>query len=248
MFNLNFEGKIVLVTGASRGIGMAIAKEFADLGATVCGTATSQAGADAISAYLGDKGTGFVMNALDKEQVEGLIPAITAKYGSCPDIIVNNAGITKDGLLMTMKDDAWNDVISCNLTAIATLCRSVVRPLMKKRWGRIINITSITGEIGNAGQCNYAAAKAGLIGFSKSLAREIASRNITVNCVAPGFIETDMTKALNEKQLEDWCNTIPLKRAGQGTDIAGAVVFLASDLASYITGATIDVNGGLHCA
>lgn len=248
MFNLDFTNKVVLVTGASRGIGMSIAKAFAALGATVCGTATSQKGADEITSYLEGKGYGFVMNSLDLDSVNGLIATVTEKCGTCPDILVNNAGITRDGLFMRMKDQDWDDVLTCNLTAVARLCKACVSPMMKKRAGRIINITSITGEIGNAGQCNYAAAKAGMIGFSKSLAKEVASRGITVNCVAPGFIQTDMTAALNEEQLKAWINNIPLKRAGVPDDIAGAVVFLASDLASYITGATIDVNGGMHCA
>ena len=247
MFSLDFSGKVVLVTGASRGIGKGIAQAFAALGATVCGTATSQKGADDITAYLDGKGQGFILNALEAGSVEALFKAVTEKFG-VPDVLVNNAGITRDGLFMRMKDNDWNDVITCNLTAVASLCRACISPMMKKRAGRIINISSITGEIGNAGQCNYAAAKAGLIGFSRSLAKEVGSRGITVNCVAPGFIETDMTSVLTEEQLKAWVNGIPLKRAGNVNDIAGAVVFLASDMASYITGATIDVNGGLHCA
>ena len=247
MFSLDFTGKVVLVTGASRGIGKGIAEAFASLGATVCGTATSQKGADAITEYLNGKGSGFVLNALEDGSIDTLFAAVTEKYGA-PDVLVNNAGITRDGLFMRMKDEDWDAVITCNLSSAARLCRACISPMMKKRSGRIINISSITGEIGNAGQCNYAAAKAGLIGFSRSLAKEVAPRGITVNCVAPGFIETDMTAVLKEDQLKAWINGIPLRRAGQVTDIAGAVVFLASDMASYITGATIDVNGGLHCA
>ena len=247
MFSLDFSGKVVLVTGASRGIGKGIAEAFASLGATVCGTATSQKGADAITEYLNGKGAGFVLNALEEGSIDALFAAVSEKYGA-PDILVNNAGITRDGLFMRMKDEDWDAVITCNLSSAARLCRACVSPMMKKRSGRIINISSITGEIGNAGQCNYAAAKAGLIGFSRSLAKEVAPRGITVNCVAPGFIETDMTAVLKEDQLKAWINGIPLKRAGQVADIAGAVVFLASDMASYITGSTIDVNGGLHCA
>ena len=247
MFSLDFTGKVVLVTGASRGIGKGIAEAFASLGATVCGTATSQKGADAITEYLNGKGAGFVLNALEEGSIDALFAAVSEKYGA-PDILVNNAGITRDGLFIRMKDEDWEAVITCNLSSAARLCRACVSPMMKKRSGRIINISSITGEIGNAGQCNYAAAKAGLIGFSRSLAKEVAPRGITVNCVAPGFIETDMTAVLKEDQLKAWINGIPLRRAGQVTDIAGAVVFLASDMASYITGATIDVNGGLHCA
>ncbi|WP_294568106.1 3-oxoacyl-ACP reductase FabG [uncultured Succinatimonas sp.] len=247
MFSLDFTGKVVLVTGASRGIGKGIAEAFASLGATVCGTATSQKGADAITEYLNGKGSGFVLNALEDGSIDALFAAVAEKYGT-PDVLVNNAGITRDGLFMRMKDEDWDAVITCNLSSAARLCRACISPMMKKRSGRIINISSITGEIGNAGQCNYAAAKAGLIGFSRSLAKEVAPRGITVNCVAPGFIETDMTAVLKEDQLKAWINGIPLRRAGQVTDIAGAVVFLASDMASYITGATIDVNGGLHCA
>lgn len=247
MFSLDFTGKVVLVTGASRGIGKGIAEAFASLGATVCGTATSQKGADTITEYLNGKGAGFVLNALEEGSIDALFAAVNEKYGA-PDVLVNNAGITRDGLFMRMKDEDWDAVITCNLSSAARLCRACVSPMMKKRSGRIINISSITGEIGNAGQCNYAAAKAGLIGFSRSLAKEVAPRGITVNCVAPGFIETDMTAVLKEDQLKAWINGIPLRRAGQVTDIAGAVVFLASDMASYITGATIDVNGGLHCA
>ena len=247
MFSLDFSGKVVLVTGASRGIGKGIAEAFASLGATVCGTATSQKGADAITEYLNGKGSGFVLNALEDGSIDALFAAVAEKYGT-PDVLVNNAGITRDGLFMRMKDEDWDAVITCNLSSAARLCRACISPMMKKRSGRIINISSITGEIGNAGQCNYAAAKAGLIGFSRSLAKEVAPRGITVNCVAPGFIETDMTAVLKEDQLKAWINGIPLKRAGQAADIAGAVVFLASDMASYITGATIDVNGGLHCA
>ena len=247
MFSLDFTGKVVLVTGASRGIGKGIAEAFASLGATVCGTATSQKGADAITEYLNGKGSGFVLNALEDGSIDALFAAVAEKYGT-PDVLVNNAGITRDGLFMRMKDEDWDAVITCNLSSAARLCRACISPMMKKRSGRIINISSITGEIGNAGQCNYAAAKAGLIGFSRSLAKEVAPRGITVNCVAPGFIETDMTAVLKEDQLKAWINGIPLRRAGQVTDISGAVVFLASDMASYITGATIDVNGGLHCA
>ena len=247
MFSLDFTGKVVLVTGASRGLGKGIAEAFASVGATVCGTATSQKGADAITEYLNGKGSGFVLNALEDGSIDALFAAVAEKYGT-PDVLVNNAGITRDGLFMRMKDEDWDAVITCNLSSAARLCRACISPMMKKRSGRIINISSITGEIGNAGQCNYAAAKAGLIGFSRSLAKEVAPRGITVNCVAPGFIETDMTAVLKEDQLKAWINGIPLRRAGQVTDIAGAVVFLASDMASYITGATIDVNGGLHCA
>ena len=244
---LDFTNKVVLVTGASRGIGKAIAFAFKDLGAKVYGTATSQSGADGITEYLQGQGKGFVMNSLDSKTVEECYSAVVADAGTCPDVLVNNAGITRDTLFMRMKDEDFMAVMQCNLLACVQLCKLCVSPMMKKRAGRIINISSIVGQDGNAGQTNYAAAKAGLIGFSKSLAKEVGSRGITVNCVAPGFVATDMTAALNEEQLKAWTNTIPLKRAATPEDIANSVVFLASDMASYITGSTIDVNGGLHC-
>ena len=187
------------------------------------------------------------MNSLDSKTVEECYSAVVADAGTCPDVLVNNAGITRDTLFMRMKDEDFMAVMQCNLLACVQLCKLCVSPMMKKRAGRIINISSIVGQDGNAGQTNYAAAKAGLIGFSKSLAKEVGSRGITVNCVAPGFVATDMTAALNEEQLKAWTNTIPLKRAATPEDIANSVVFLASDMASYITGSTIDVNGGLHC-
>uniref|UniRef100_UPI00402ABC74 beta-ketoacyl-ACP reductase n=1 Tax=Succinivibrio sp. TaxID=2053619 RepID=UPI00402ABC74 len=247
MFNLDFKGKVVFVTGASRGIGKAIAQNFEQLGATVYGTATSENGAQGITEYLNGHGKGFVMNSLYKQSVEDCFNAVVAEAGTCPDVLINNAGITRDGLFMRMKDNDWNDVLQCNLFACVQLSKLCVTPMMKKRAGRIINIASIVGQDGNAGQCNYSAAKAGLIGFSKSLAKEVGSRGITVNCIAPGFVATDMTAALNEEQLKAWTNTIPLKRAATADDIAASAVFLASDMASYITGSTIDVNGGLHC-
>ncbi len=247
MFSFDFTDKIVLVTGATRGIGRSIALNFASLGATVCGTATSEQGAQDITQFLDGKGFGFVMNGLDLDSVDALLDKIVEKCGRAPDILVNNAGITRDTLFMRMKNEDWDAVLTCNLTSVARLTKACISPMMKARAGRIINITSITGQIGNAGQTNYAAAKAGMIGFTKSLAQEVASRGITVNCVAPGFIETDMTKVLKEEQLKVWTDKIPLKRAGTVDDIAASVVFLASDMASYITGATIDVNGGLHC-
>ncbi|MGN0902660.1 MAG: 3-oxoacyl-[acyl-carrier-protein] reductase, partial [Succinivibrio sp.] len=245
--NLDFTGKVVLVTGASRGIGKAIAAAFKDHGATVYGTATSQKGADGITAELAGKGKGFVMNSLDKNSVEECYKAVVADAGTSPDILVNNAGITRDGLFMRMKEEDWNDVLQCNLFACVQLAKLCVSPMMKKRAGRIISISSIVGQDGNPGQCNYSAAKAGLIAFSKSLAKEVGSRGITVNCVAPGFVATDMTAALNEEQLKTWTDSIPLKRAATAEDIAASTLFLASDMASYITGSTIDVNGGLHC-
>ena len=247
MFDLDFSGKLVLVTGASRGIGKAIALEFASHGAVVCGTATSQKGADDITAYLNGKGEGYVMNALDNASVDAFFADVAQKHGDIPYVLVNNAGITRDTLLMRMKDQDWNDVIQCNLTAQMRLAKLCSAKMMKKRQGRIISIASIVGETGNAGQCNYAAAKAGLIGFSKSLAKEVASRGITVNCIAPGFVATDMTASLNPEQLKAWTDTIPLQRAATAEDIAGSALFLASELASYITGTVIDVNGGLYC-
>ena len=247
MFKLDFTGKTVLVSGASRGIGKAIALAFHELGATVYGTATSEKGAAAITEYLGGQGCGLVMNGLEPQSVAKLYEDVEAKAGNCPDVLVNNAGITRDTLLMRMKDEDWNAVIQCNLNAHVQLSKLCAAKMMRRRSGRIISIASIVGETGNAGQTNYAAAKAGLIGFSKSLAKEVASRGITVNCVAPSFVATDMTAALKPEQLKAWTDTIPLKRAATADDIAGAVVFLASDLASYITGTTLDVNGGLYC-
>ena len=244
MFSLDFSGKVVLVTGASRGIGKGIAEAFASLGATVCGTATSQKGADAITEYLNGKGAGFVLNALEEGSIDALFAAVSEKYGA-PDILVNNAGITRDGLFMRMKDEDWDAVITCNLSSAARLCRACVSPMMKKRSGRIINISSITGEIGNAGQCNYAAAKAGLIGFSRSLAKEVAPRGITVNCVAPGFIETDMTAAMPESARAAAAAAIPAGRIGRAEDVAAAVAFLAGEQAGYITGQVLCVDGGM---
>ena len=242
---MSMKDKVVLITGASRGIGRAIAEEFVALGATVLGTATSEKGAEAISEYLGESGKGFVLNVTDNDSIAALFTAIKKDFGSA-DILVNNAGITRDNLLMRMKDDEWNDIIETNLTPIFKMSKAAMRPMMKKRVGRIINIGSVVGTMGNAGQANYAAAKAGVIGFTKSLAREIASRGITVNTVAPGFIETDMTKALNEEQRATTLANVPAGRLGDPKEIAATVVFLASDGAAYITGETIHVNGGMY--
>lgn len=247
MFNLDFTGKSVLVTGASRGIGAAIAKAFTELGAKVCGTATSESGAQKITETLGTNGKGLVMNGLDSASIEKMYAQCEEFFGGAPDILVNNAGITRDGLFMRMKESDWNDIITCDLNAHVHLTQLAIAKMMRRRSGRVISIASIVGETGNAGQTNYSAAKAGLIGFSKSLAKEVAARGITVNCVAPGFVATDMTAALKPEQLKAWTDTIPLKRAATAEDIAGAVVFLSSDLASYITGSVIDVNGGLYC-
>ena len=242
---MSFENKIALVTGASRGIGRAIAEAFVAKGAKVVGTATSQSGADAISAYLGDGGCGLVLNVTSSESVETLFATIKERFGDV-DILINNAGITRDNLLMRMKDDEWQDIIDTNLTSLYRLSKPVLRSMMKKRHGRIVSIGSVVGTMGNAGQTNYAAAKAGLIGFTKSLAREVASRGITVNAVAPGFIETDMTQALNDDQRAGILSQVPANRLGDPKEIAAAVLFLASDEAAYVTGETLHVNGGMY--
>ncbi|MER5001695.1 3-oxoacyl-ACP reductase FabG [Providencia stuartii] len=242
---MSFEGKIALVTGASRGIGKAIALTLAARGATVIGTATSEKGAEAISAYLDGKGKGFALNVTDPASIDETLNNIRQQFGEI-DILVNNAGITRDNLLMRMKDDEWQDIIDTNLSSVYRLSKAVLRAMMKKRCGRIISIASVVGVMGNAGQANYAAAKAGLIGFSKSLAREVASRGITVNVVAPGFIETDMTKALTDEQRAGILSQVPADRLGDAQEIASAVAFLASDEAGYITGETLHVNGGMY--
>lgn len=241
------QGQIALVTGASRGIGKAVALELARHGATVVGTATSNDGAANISAYLaeaGAKGQGMVLEVRDAEQVETLLGDIEKAFGPV-GILVNNAGITRDNLSMRMKDDEWDAVIDTNLKSVFRLIKGVMRGMMKARTGRIINITSVVGHAGNPGQANYCAAKAGVAGLSRSLARELGSRNITVNCVAPGFIATDMTHALTEEQKAAMLASIPLGRAGTPEDVAGAVGFLVSPAASYVTGTTVHVNGGM---
>ncbi|KPN77981.1 3-oxoacyl-ACP reductase FabG [Shewanella xiamenensis] len=243
--NLSLAGKVALVTGASRGIGRAIAETLVEAGAIVVGTATSEKGAEAIQEYLGDKGFGLVLNVTDSQSVTDLFDSIKEKAGDV-DILVNNAGITRDNLLMRMKDDEWNDIIDTNLTSLFRLSKPVMRTMMKKRFGRIINIGSVVGTMGNAGQVNYSAAKAGLIGFTKSLAREVASRQITVNAIAPGFIQTDMTDELTEDQQKAIMSQVPMERLGQAQEIANAVLFLASDSAAYITGETLHVNGGMY--
>ncbi|MPW64687.1 3-oxoacyl-ACP reductase FabG [Moraxella catarrhalis] len=238
--------KIVLVTGASRGIGKAIAKRFADEGHFVIGTATSKKGAEAIGDYLSESGgIGRILDVCNHEDIDKLFEEIDSVYGGI-NVLVNNAGITKDGLLMRMKDEDWASVIDTNLTAVYRMSRRAVRGMMKARQGRIINITSVVGQMGNAGQANYAATKAGVEGFSRALAREIGSRGVTVNCVAPGFVETDMTEALDERLVNSMLDAVPIGRMAQPEEIAAAVSFLASDDASYITGAVLAVNGGMY--
>ena len=245
---MSLQGQVALVTGASRGIGQGIALELGRLGATVIGTATSDKGAQAIGAYLdaaGIKGRGMTLNVNDAAQVDAVLETIAKDFGVIT-ILVNNAGITKDNLLARMSDQEWDDVISTNLTSVFKLSKGVLRGMMKARNGRIINISSVVGSMGNAGQANYAASKAGMIGFTKSMAREVGSRNITVNCVAPGFIATDMTDELSQEQKDKLVEQVPLKRLGAVADIAATVAFLAGPGAAYITGATLHVNGGMH--
>jgi 3-oxoacyl-[acyl-carrier protein] reductase len=240
--------QIALITGASRGIGQAIALEFGRQGATVIGTGTSAAGAEAIVTGFtaaGIKGDGIVLNVNDPDQLATAVGDIEQRFGAI-SILVNNAGITRDNLLLRMKDEEWDDIMSTNLKSVFRLSKLVLRGMMKARFGRIINITSVVGTTGNAGQTNYSATKSGIVGFSKSLAREIGSRNITVNCIAPGFIDTDMTRSLSEEQREALIRQIPLGRLGRVEDVAAAAVFLASPGGSYMTGCTVHVNGGMH--
>lgn len=247
---MDISNKIILVTGASRGIGMAIASELSDNGAIVIGTATSQEGASNISNSLAsfkNKGEGMVLDVNSSDSIQSLIKSINEKYGEI-QILVNNAGVTQDNLLVRMKDEEWDNVLSTNLTSIYKLSKSVLRSMMKSRYGKIINISSVVGHMGNAGQTNYVASKAGITGFTKSLAQEVGNRGITVNCVAPGFIDTDMTKSLSDDQKEKLVTHIPLSRLGNSADIAKAVLFLASNDADYITGETIHVNGGMLMA
>ncbi len=245
---MSLQGKVALVTGASRGIGQAIALQLGAQGATVIGTATSEKGAQSISQALQEKGiqgTGMVLNVCDAESVTATLERIQAEFGA-PLILVNNAGITRDNLMLRMKDDEWFDVIDTNLHSLYRMSKAVLRGMTKARWGRIISIGSVVGAMGNAGQVNYAAAKAGLEGFGRALAREVGSRSITVNAVAPGFIDTDMTRELPEAQRDALLTQIPLGRLGQAEEIANVVTFLASDQASYVTGTTIPVNGGMY--
>lgn len=245
---LRIEGKIALVTGATRGIGKAIALQLADQGALVIGTATSESGAAAISAYLstaGNAGKGLVLDVSDGASVDAVLKNIVADFGA-PTILVNNAGITKDNLLMRMKEDEWAGVLNTNLNSVFRLAKGCLRGMTKAKWGRVVNVSSVVASMGNMGQTNYAASKAGVEGFSRSMAREVASRNITVNAIAPGFIATDMTDALGEEQKDALRAQIPLQRLGAPEDIAALVGFLVSDAGGYITGETIHVNGGMY--
>ena len=245
---MSLEGKVALVTGASRGIGQAIALQLGAQGAVVIGTATSEQGAQRISQTLQEKsiqGTGMLLNVCDAGSVTATLERIQSEFGA-PLILVNNAGITRDNLMLRMKDDEWFDVIDTNLNSLYRMSKAVLRGMTKARWGRIISIGSVVGAMGNAGQVNYAAAKAGLEGFGRALAREVGSRSITVNAVAPGFIDTDMTRELPEAQREALLTQIPLGRLGQAEEIANVVTFLASEQASYVTGTTIPVNGGMY--
>ncbi len=247
---MELENEIVLVSGASRGIGRAIALSLGKKGATVIGTATSENGAKSIAKYLdenGVKGSGEVLNVTDQDSIDTLLSAVNEKFGA-PSILVNNAGITRDNLLMRMKEDEWEDIINTNLSSVYRLSKACLRAMMKARRGKIVNIASVVALTGNPGQSNYAAAKAGMIGFTKALAREVASRGITVNSIAPGFIETDMTHELPEKQKEALLQSIPLNRLGRPEEIAGAVEYLTSSAGNYITGETINVNGGMYMA
>jgi 3-oxoacyl-[acyl-carrier protein] reductase len=241
-------GKVALVTGASRGIGQAIALELARQGALVAGTSTTQDGAEGIQRRItdmGGKGVGCVLNVNDTPQCESTVAALQQQFGDIA-VLVNNAGVTRDNLLVRMKDEDWDAIMDTDLKSVYRLCKLLLRSMMKARYGRIVNITSVVGATGNAGQTNYAAAKAGIVGFSKSLAREVGSRNITVNCIAPGFIDTDMTAALSEQQRHSLVGQIPLGRLGRPEDVAAAVAFLASPGAAYITGSTLHVNGGMY--
>lgn len=236
--------QVALVTGASRGIGRAIAERLAQDGFFVVGTATTEGGADSISAYLGEHGKGLRLDVANPESIEEVIKAVNDEFGT-PTVLVNNAGITRDNLLMRMKDEEWDDIINTNLTSVFRMSKAVLRGMMKAKTGRIINISSVVGSTGNAGQANYAAAKAGMVGFAKSMAKEVGSRNITINTVSPGFIDTDMTKELSDDIKSNLLSSIPLSRLGKSEEIAHTVSFLASDGAAYITGENIHVNGGM---
>lgn len=245
---MSLEGKVALVTGASRGIGAAIAKSLAEQGAMVIGTATSDSGADAISQRFADQnlnGKGFRLQVNEEGTIDALIKEITAEFGA-PTILINNAGITRDNLLLRMKDDEWQDVIDTNLNAVFKVTKACLRGMTKARWGRVVNISSVVGSMGNPGQANYAATKAAVAGFARSLGKEIAARGITVNTVAPGFIETDMTAALDDSQRDLMLSAVPMSRLGAPEEIASVVGFLCSDGAAYVTGETVHVNGGMY--
>jgi 3-oxoacyl-[acyl-carrier protein] reductase len=248
---MSISGKVALVTGASRGIGRAIAVELGRQGAVVAGTATSEEGAQAITEFFASndiKGTGYCLDVSSTQAVQSVLERIEKEFNAAPLILVNNAGITRDNLLMRMKEDEWESVINTNLNSLYRVCRFALKAMTKARWGRIINISSVVASSGNPGQTNYVASKAAVEGFSRSLAREIGSRGVTVNAIAPGFIDTDMTRALNEKQIENLLLQIPLARFGKPEEIASVAGFLASDAGGYITGETIQVNGGMYMA
>lgn len=245
---MSIEGKVALVTGATRGIGKAVAINLASQGAVVIGTATSEKGANAISAYLtevGNKGCGMVLDVADAASVDAVLKQIQADFGTI-EILVNNAGITRDNILMRMKDDEWDSVLNTNLTSVYRLVKGCLRGMTKARWGRIISVSSVVASMGNAGQANYAAAKSGMEGFTRALAREVGSRNIAVNCVAPGFIDTDMTAGLADEHKQNLQSQIPMSRLGQPEEVAAVVGFLAGDGGAYVTGDTIHVNGGMY--
>lgn len=241
----DLEGKVAIVTGASRGIGKAIAENLSASGAFVLGTATTDAGAASISSYLAGNGRGLVLRVDEDESIEHFFSAIKAEFDA-PLILVNNAGITRDNIALRMKNDEWGDVIETNLSAVFKVTKAALRGMTKARWGRVINISSVVGSMGNAGQSNYAAAKAGVEGYSRSLASELASRNITVNCIAPGFIATDMTDSLPDEQKEMLLSRVPAGRLGEANEVAALVSFLAGNVAGYITGETIHINGGMY--
>lgn len=244
----SLQNKVALITGASRGIGLAILERLASSGAIVIGSATNEDNAKNISSFLKERsllGEGMVMDVSNQESIESAMKKIVERYGA-PSILINNAGITKDNLMLRMSQEEWDQVIATNLTSIFRLSRLCIRDMVKARWGRIVNISSVVAQMGNPGQANYTASKAGMVAFSKSLAIEVASRNITVNCVAPGFIETDMTKKLTPEQKEKILSAVPMRRIGNSDDVANVVEFLVDDRASYITGATIHVNGGMY--
>lgn len=247
---MSIEGKIALVTGATRGIGKAIAENLASQGAVVIGTATSESGAEAISAYLtaaGNAGKGMVLNVSDSESVDAVIKAVQGEFGAI-EILVNNAGITRDNLMLRMKDDEWDSVINTNLSSVYRLAKGCLRGMTKARWGRIVSVSSVVASMGNAGQANYAAAKAGMEGFTRALARELGSRNVTVNCVAPGFIDTDMTAGLPDDHKANLQAQIPMNRLGRPEEVAAVIGFLCSEGGAYVTGETIQVNGGMYMA